>query len=209
MSTDLAFVLDSSGSVGEENWEIVKLYVGNVTDTVDASGDHRVALITYADFAQIDLDFTSDSVAISNAIRTLPFHDTFTNTADGLCHLLLLNWREEILRIAILMTDGQSNRMASRCGDRTGDFDTLTAAETVRSDLEARSRSITTLVIGVTDNVNEEELQAISSTGRYDELTSFNNAEQLSTIRQEQTYRICHTGKSNILGCPQRVLCLL
>ncbi len=30
MATDLAFVLDSSGSIGADNWELVKQYVSNV-----------------------------------------------------------------------------------------------------------------------------------------------------------------------------------
>ena len=111
MSTDLAFVLDSSGSVKAHNWETVKSYVGNVTETVDGVGDNRVALITYGETAEINLPFKSDRAVISNAIRTLPFLNSWTNTADGLCQLLSLDWRKGILRIAIIMSDGKSIEM--------------------------------------------------------------------------------------------------
>ena len=110
MGTDVAFVLDSSGSIGAHNWDIVKSYVRNVTATVGVEGDQRVAIITYGNVASVITDFTNDQDSLTKLINDLRFLDQATNTADGVCQLLSLNWRDNILRIAIVMTDGKSNR---------------------------------------------------------------------------------------------------
>ncbi len=195
ISADLAFVLDRSGSVGSENWESVKQYVGNVSDTINDEGVHRVALISYSSTARIDLNFTSDTVDISNTTRNLPYNGGGTNTADGLCNLISLDWRENVLRIVILMTDGRSNKKAAVCGDTSGNFNTSSALKIVQSTLAKMSLPVTIFVVGVTDNVVEDELSMISSTGRFSRLSDFDNSEQLNSIRRTQTYQICFTGK--------------
>ncbi len=196
ISTDLAFVLDRSGSVGEDNWETVKQYVGNVSAAIDEEAAHRIAIISYSNSARIDLNFTSDRVDISNATKNLLFSGGGTNTADGLCNLISLDWKENVLRIVILMTDGRSNQETSVCGSNTnGSFNTLSALEVVYNMLNERCLPVTILVVGVTNSINENELRAISSNNMFRSLTEFSNREQLNSIRRTQTYQICFTGK--------------
>ena len=45
---DLCFVLDASGSIGEQNFKKVKDFVGSIVDDLDVeSGTHRVAATTF------------------------------------------------------------------------------------------------------------------------------------------------------------------
>lgn len=191
VGTDLAFVLDSSGSIGEDNWELVKSYVREVTATVGVEGDQRVAIITYGDFGSVITGFTNNQGSLSSIINNLVFLDDSTNTADGLCRLLSLNWRSNVLRIAIVMTDGKSNRNSPACGN------TSSAVEAIHNGIMP---AITFSVIGVTGNVDQDELEAIAtSNGLIYHLNSLQNTEALDNIREQQTYVICNTGEYFLL----------
>lgn len=187
VGTDLAFVMDSSGSIGEDTWDVVKSYVRDVTATVGVEGDQRVAIVTYADFAVLNTGFTSSGDQLTSIIDNLPYLGTYTNTADGLCRLLSLTWRDNVLRFAIVMTDGESNRESPQCGD------TLSAVEEIRNGI---TPALTVSVIGVTDNVNEVELEAIaSSSSLIYHLDNLLDMQALNTIMEQQIYRICFTGE--------------
>ena len=119
-----------------------------------------------------------------------------TNTADGLCLLLEEGYVEEngarlssddVFRLAIVLTDGQSNRDSERCDG----YDTLQAAAAVHRF----PHSILVFAIGVTDNVNDNELQAIASSEDYiTHLASF-DANLFREASDEQNYELCTRSK--------------
>ena len=123
-----------------------------------------------------------------------------TNTADGLCLLLEEGYVEEngarlssddVFRLAIVLTDGKSNRDSERCDG----YDTLQAAAAVHRF----PHSILVFAIGVTDNVNDNELQAIASSEDYiTHLVSF-DANLFREASDEQTYELCTRSKCSIL----------
>ena len=132
---------------------------------------------------------------ILEAIEGIRYTRGSTNTADGLC-LMLRGFSEEhgarlsesdVFRLAIVMTDGHSGEWSIACGFRS----TLGVAQMVHNF----SRPIVTFAIGVTGNVNRQELEAIASKREYvTYLASFGEAVFRET-RDEQTYELCEKSK--------------
>lgn len=59
---DLAFVMDSSGSVGEENWEVMKQFAVNITKEYSIGPDcMQVGFISFGTDATIDISFSQGS----------------------------------------------------------------------------------------------------------------------------------------------------
>ena len=68
--------------------------------------------------------------------------------------------------------------------------------EAVEAVNEGITPAITISVIGVTDNVDQTELEAIaSSSGLIYSLDSLQNTAAFSQIMGQQTYRICFIGE--------------
>ena len=119
-----------------------------------------------------------------------------TNTADGLC-LMLEGFRQEngarlsdstVFRLAVVMTDGKSNRNSTRrCGSTT-----FEVVERVHSN----SHSIIVFAIGVTDDVDEKELKAIASEEKYITRLQNFNSTLFTQTRDEQITELCQNGKS-------------
>ena len=87
------------------------------------------------------------------------------------------------------MTDGKSNDVSSNCSFQS----TLEAAEAVHRF----EPSILVYVIGVTDNVDSQELEAIATRPEYvSHINSFNSA-LLREIQEQQTYDLCYEGRQN------------
>lgn len=117
---DLAFVVDTTGSMGGDIYQVkedMKLYL---SDLKDAGLDFRVAIVDYRDFASrtgssrdypycVQLNFTSDEESIIYAIDNLTLGNggdsretIYSALIDGLNEL---SWREESGKAAILMGD--------------------------------------------------------------------------------------------------------
>lgn len=124
---DLAFVVDSSGSIrdnsyaGVDNWKLVQMFI---KDIVNGSAirygkylDH-VAIVEFSDFATIYTDFTKSSTTSLPAMLTLidnmPYLGSETNTPEGLRlgRSLFenpdLGSRPNALHMMILLTDGRT-----------------------------------------------------------------------------------------------------
>lgn len=194
ITSDVVFVLDASGSINyahPDNWNRVKYFTGNFTagllrSTRTSTNQNRVGIVTYSSNARIYLNLTGDQELLLETISDLFYDDLATNTAEGLCQLLDIDWRDDALRLVILMTDGRSNRESPLCGT------TLEAPVFVNSQLCPEPLYY---VIGVTDNVNDTELHAIATGPQYiDHLDSLQNIEGLSEFRRHRTYEICFKG---------------
>ena len=190
------FLLDSSGSINfadPENWNRIKYFTGNFTTTLFGNNNirernlNRIGIITFSYEATIHSYLTNNRNELLSKIADLPYDGYNTNTAEGLCSLLDMNWEEDRLRLVIVMTDGMSNFESPRCGT------TIEAPVVVNSML---CPSPLYYVIGVTDNVNLTELGAIATGPEFiDHLDSFENTESLSYFRRQRTYQICFKGK--------------
>ena len=115
-SLDTVIILDSSGSIGSSNFQLMKTYIVNMLSGFTiGSDDTRVGVITYSAGASIAIRLGHyDSYSqLSSAITSIPYDDgsyTYTNLALNLLSTAFANARvdEGVPRVAIVFTDGQS-----------------------------------------------------------------------------------------------------
>ena len=161
---DLVFVLDASGSMGIDDFQKIKAFAENVTNTfVIGPQDTQVGAIVFSNIANIPFQLNSftDRSAVVQAIRQIVFFGLYTNTADALRTLRLDVLTTEagarpqmsaIPRVAIVVTDGGSNINSSR---------TIPEAEAVRG------AGITVFAVGIGNRINMAELNAMASSPNF------------------------------------------
>ena len=199
IKADIIFVLDTSGSVGFENFQQVVNFTYEFAKGLEIGpNENQIGVILFGTEGSVvfNLSTYSNKTSLLEGIRyNVIYTSGSTNTADGLCLLLEEGYTEEngarlssddVFRLAIVLTDGQSNRDSERCG-----FDTLRAAEAVHNF----SHSILVFAIGVTDSINDDELQAIASSENY--ITHLDNfdANLFREASDEQNYELCTRSK--------------
>ncbi|XP_022080067.1 von Willebrand factor A domain-containing protein 2-like [Acanthaster planci] len=156
---DLVFVLDNSGSVKSENFEKTKNFVSHVVDAFDIGADRtRVGVIQYSSSVTIEfhLNTYSNKTLLQQAIGNIQYIGGGTQTVAALnvtasqAFLVENGARPDlnaVSRAAVVITDGRSQGPA---------------AVAVPAD-RAREKGIAVFAIGVTNNVNMEELNAIAN----------------------------------------------
>ena len=118
---DLAFVIDTTGSMGDDIYQ-VKRDMSNYLDDLRENGlvNYRIAIVDYRDFASrsevsadypynVHLDFTNDYDTIIDSINSLDLGDG-GDYEETVCSALIdglseLSWRSESGKAAILMGD--------------------------------------------------------------------------------------------------------
>lgn len=157
---DLAFAIDSSGSVNRDNpnnWDtllqFVQDFVGRFTVGPNAA---RVAAVPYSNrgntaFNLSSYDTTND---VNNAIKSIPYKGGTSNTAHGIqivnteVFQSIRGDRAGVTDIAIIIMDGRSSEGA---------------ADVIPQATAAKARGIRLVVVGVTQAVDLTELTAIAS----------------------------------------------
>ena len=191
---DLIFVLDSSGSIGSGNYQKVREFVKNFIKSGITIGpnDDQVGVIIFGGNAQVvfNLNAYQKETQLLGAIDSIPYLSESTNTAAALRKLIDEGFTEgggarldskTVLRVAIVMTDGKSNVSPS---------DTPVAATRVHNFRP----SILVYAVGVTNSVNQEELNEIATSPELvDNLDSFDTS-LLKEYQEEQFYHICVKG---------------
>ena len=161
-ATDLIFVVDASGSICDdenvttcENWQTIRLFVGGLVDElVIGPEDTRVGVVVYGNLAYLRIGLTQydNQQDLKDAVSKLVYDPKKgTNTSGGIQVMreeFANNHREGATQISIIITDGKATR----------DIDsTIPNAEAARAD------GIIIFAIGITDSINEDELQSLSS----------------------------------------------
>ena len=200
-SADVSFILDSSGSIGVDNYQTVKEFVYNFTEVLDIEPDrNRVSVTIFGNTGSVVFGFDqyNNKTALLEAIEGVPYLRQWTNTADGLCKVMnnvLTNSSQlrllSVFKLVIVLTDGRSNRISSECGNIS-----QAAATFCRF---AQDNSVLVYVVGVTNRVNMKELELIATSPEYiTHLDSFDNTD-LDSTQQLQAYELCFTGKTSII----------
>lgn len=162
---DIAFIVDSSGSVGRQEFKRTLDFVANITQSFDISsvpGGTRVALIRYAVKAEVIFKFNTfaNRVDLLNAIRNTSFSQepsgTYTDDALLLSHNELFEdplsgVRERyqgIPRVLVLFTDGKTER----------GFQSI-----VQPSRMLKESGVNILVIAVGKKLNHLEINEIAS----------------------------------------------
>lgn len=113
---ELVFVIDSSESVGPENYEIIKDFVNALVDRVTVGRNAtRIGLVLYS--LEVKLVFNLARYAtkqdIKQAIRSIPYmgEGTYTGTAiRKATQEAFYGSRLGVSKVAIVITDGQTDK---------------------------------------------------------------------------------------------------
>lgn len=163
------FVVDSSGSIGFHNYQLVKNYLRAYTRSLlSSNSSSRVGVILFSTRAQVEigLEFviTRGPQALLTKISNLRYIKGGTNTPDGLCLLKALPWRRSasVLRVAVVITDGKSGSSSNRCRGNL---------RSTAADVHRLRPPVTVFAVGV-GNYDRAELNTIATSPQLvDELT--------------------------------------
>lgn len=142
---ELVFVIDSSESVGPDNFNIIKDFVNGLIDRVSVRPNvTHVGIVLYshmtAVISNLHEPLTRDEVKA--AVRQMPYmgEGTYTGSAINQANLLFLSARPGVHKVAVVITDGQVDQR-----------DVVKLEDAVH---EAHSNNVEMFVIGV---VNQSE----------------------------------------------------
>uniref|UniRef100_A0A3P8U5K5 VWFA domain-containing protein n=1 Tax=Amphiprion percula TaxID=161767 RepID=A0A3P8U5K5_AMPPE len=142
---ELVFVIDSSESVGPENFNVIKDFVNALIDRASVSQDTtRVGVVLYSHINIVVVSLGQEATRddIKSAVRSMVYlgEGTFTGSAIQQANNVFKAARAGVRKMAIIITDGQADKR---------DSVSLESAVT-----EAQGSNIEMFVIGV---VNESD----------------------------------------------------
>lgn len=157
--TDLAFIVDSSGSLGESNFQEAKNFVWTVIRNFEISNnDTRIGVIRYSTRASVifDFQFSADNniLLLKEIIDNIPYAEGETKTERAL-QLALTDLfsakgvsRPDVPKILVVMTFGKSDN----------------ALGVARASMALKENDVTVLSVGIGEEVDMEELLLMAST---------------------------------------------
>ncbi|KAK7480284.1 hypothetical protein BaRGS_00028452, partial [Batillaria attramentaria] len=172
---DLAFIMDTSSSISQQDFEAAKQFIVNTTSIFDVTGRTRVALITYSTTATIRINWGQyrSHVSLNHAINALDYTPGGTETAKALNlarEQLFSRARPNAVKVLVLVTDGQSHDT----------IDTNNAARLVHQEGD-----ILVLAVGVGDLVELDELHNIASSPACKHTFQVAAYDQIDALREE------------------------
>ena len=154
---DMMFVMDESGSINREHFQLMRDMAITITDAFEISPERtRVGWINFDDQARVifSLNTYQTKESLHSAIRAVPYSAGGTNISEGL--LALYNYGFDGARdsfdvpdVAIVVTDGQS------------DIEPIREA----AALLKRDRNVDMFVVGVGSGIKYEQLEAVAAAG--------------------------------------------
>ena len=84
---DLIFLLDSSGSVSEQGWDMTLTFVSRMVEKIPLSPDEsRVGVISFSNKAHLDILLTDfyDHDDFEDELRDIKFQKQWTSTSSAL-----------------------------------------------------------------------------------------------------------------------------
>lgn len=137
---ELVFVIDSSESVGPENFDVVKDFVNGLIDGVSVSVEvTRVGVVLYShiNVVVVSLAQLASRDDIKSAVRRMTYlgEGTYTGSALRQANELFRAARPGVRKVAVVITDGQT--------------DTRDQVKLEDAVLEAHTSGIEMFVIGV------------------------------------------------------------
>jgi len=120
-SNDIVFVVDESGSIGSNNFGLMKRCVSRWVSWLDIdSGNTRVGLVTYSDGIGTGINLNAHLLVASlqRAISSLNYTGGGTNPATALAYVrttMLTSAagdRSNVPNVVVILTDGGSHNLA-------------------------------------------------------------------------------------------------
>lgn len=157
---ELVFVIDSSESVGPDNFNIIKGFVNAVIDRASVRPNvTHVGIVLYSHMTAVisDLHRPLSRDEVKSAVRQMPYigEGTYTGTAIHQANQLFLSARPGVQKVAVVITDGQVDQR-----------DAVKLEDAVR---DAHSNNVEMFVIGVVNQTEpfyesfKRELDSIAS----------------------------------------------
>ncbi|XP_078123228.1 collagen, type XXVIII, alpha 1a [Sander vitreus] len=185
---ELVFVIDSSESVGPENFKLVKDFVNAVIEQLPVSRDAgRIGVVLYShvDMVVVSLQQHLSQDDVKAAVRKMPYlgEGTFTGSAIHRANQLFQASRPGVRKVAVVLTDGHADHR-----------DVMQFEETAT---EAHAEGIEMFVIGVankTDPLYEEfqaQMDVIASDPDEEHVYLIDDFRMLPTLESKILSRIC------------------
>ena len=181
---DVVFVIDTSGSIGFSNFQLIREFTANITtELIRNSTRSSVGVILFDSNAHIQFSlqtYTSLNSLLS-AINNLPYSGGGTDTDEALTLLLstaqngVLGLRNDSFKVAIVITDGQSS-------SRTA---TLAAAARLHA-----SNIFDVYAVGI-EGAYLPELQGIASSPDFVFFTNSSNSTGLQQLHDGILPQLC------------------
>ena len=184
---DMVFILDASGSIGASNFGLMKRSVISIVSSLRIGPDNtRVAVIVFESTVRLEFNLNTytNLNSLIQAIQGIVFTDGGTNThlalrllrEATLSELLGVRPSSETTKVAIVITDGDSNRP------------TLTAeeAENVHSETD-----FIVFAVGVGAGVGAAELRAIASSDDFVIQVSGFTAQEFQSLEADIQMETC------------------
>lgn len=115
---ELVFVIDSSESVGPDNFDIIKDFVNALIDRASVSQDTThvgVVLYSHINTVVVNLGQEATRDKIKSAVRSMTYlgEGTFTGSAIQQANQVFKAARVGVKKVAIIITDGQADKRDS------------------------------------------------------------------------------------------------
>ena len=179
------FVIDTSGSIGSSNFQMIRNFVANITtEIIQNFPRSAVGVILFGTNAHIEFNlqaYTNLNTLLS-AIYRLPYSGGGTDTAEALRLLLssaqngTLRLRSGLSNVAIVITDGRSNNR----------IETLSAANSLHA-----SNIFDVFAVGI-DGASITELQGIASSPEFVFFASSFNGTRLHQLQDRILFELCY-----------------
>ena len=188
----MVFVIDTSGSIGFSNFQMIRNFVANITtELIQNSPQSAVGVILYNDRAwiQFNLQAYTNLSTLLSAIYRLPYSGGGTDTAEALTLLLssaqngTLGLRNDSSNVAIVITDGHSNSQSA----------TLSAANLLHA-----SNIFDVFAVGI-DGADQTELQGIASSPKFVFFSSSFSGTRLQELQDNILSELCSSKYSDSL----------
>ena len=190
----MVFVIDTSGSIGFSNFQLIREFVGNITtELISNFPSSSVGVILFDSSAHIHFNLETYTTLnkLLSAIDQLPYNDGGrTNTDEALTLLLstaqdgTLGLRDIANKVAIIITDGQSTNQSA----------TLTATSALHA-----SDIFEVYAVGVA-RADLTELEAIASSPEFVLFTSSFDSNNLHQLVDRISLQFC-SSKFLITAC--------
>lgn len=176
---DIVFILDSSGSVGYDNFQKTKEFFKTMVDGFEiGSNNVRMASVAFSTSVHYTFSLGSHNSAdsLKQRISQIPYDNGYTYTNLALKYARQTSFwdaRSGVPKIAVVITDGKSNSRS----------DTLEEARKLRSN------GVIIFSVGVGDGVDLSELQGMASKNSY--VFDVSSFDALHLIRDKLTKTAC------------------
>ena len=190
---DIVFVVDSSGSILQQNWPLVLNFMRNIVQDLTIGPDNvQIGVVIFGDYVypQFQLNTYHRKADILNMIDRIPFLDQSTNTQEAIKYTRETMFtpqngdRPYAPNSAIIITDG-----VPRIPVNVNEARRLAVQEAELT----RSRGINIFAIGVGPEITEEVLNAIANKPSYDYTFKVDQFYQLETVLRQVAEAACNT----------------